>query len=84
MSAIRDVFLKKVQSRFFGYLKAQPMFKDYKSSDLWKLSTEIVETKSAAIDRFLDEKKYALNETDAAIEATINEVLVPEISKLRI
>jgi hypothetical protein len=84
MSAIREAILKRVQSRLFNYLKTQPIFNDYKSSDLWKLSVEITENNSNAIEKFLDEKKYTLSQTDQAIEAVLKEVLVPEIGKLRI
>jgi hypothetical protein len=84
MSAIREAILKRVQSRLFNYLKTQPIFNDYKSSDLWKLSVEITENNSNAIEKFLDEKKYTLSQTDQAIEAVIKEILVPEIGKLRI
>ena len=84
MSAIREAILKRVQSRLFNYLKTQQIFNDYKSSDLWKLSVEITENNSNAINRFLDEKKYTLSQTDTAIEAVIKEVLIPEIAKLRI
>jgi len=84
MSAIREAILKRVQSRLFNYLKTQQIFNDYKSSDLWKLSVEITENNSNAINRFLDEKKYTLSQTDTAIEAVLKEVLIPEIAKLRI
>ncbi len=84
MSAIREAILKKVQNRLFNHLKTQPMFNEYKSSDLWKLSVEITENNSNAIEKFLDEKKYTLSQTDQAIEAVLKEVLVPEIGKLRI
>jgi hypothetical protein len=84
MSAIREAILKRVQSRLFNYLKTQPIFTDYKSSDLWKLSVEITENNGNAIEKFLDEKKYTLSQTDQAIEAVLKEVLVPEIGKLRI
>jgi nucleoid-associated protein YejK len=84
MSAIREAMLKRVQSRLFNYLKTQPIFNDYKSSDLWKLSVEITENNSNAIEKFLDEKKYTLSQTDQAIEAVLKEILVPEIGKLRI
>jgi hypothetical protein len=84
MSAIREAILKRVQSRLFNYLKTQPIFNDYKSSDLWKLSVEITENNSNAIEKFLDEKKYTLSQTDHAIEAVLKEILVPEIGKLRI
>jgi nucleoid-associated protein YejK len=84
MSAIREAILKRVQSRLFNYLKTQPIFNDYKSSDLWKLSVEITENNSNAIEKFLDEKKYTLSQTDQAIEAVLKEILVPEIGKLRI
>jgi nucleoid-associated protein YejK len=84
MSAIREAILKRVQSRLFNYLKTQPIFNDYKSSDLWKLSVEITENNSNAIEKFLDEKKYTLSQTDQAIEAVLKEILVPEIGKLQI
>ena len=84
MSAIREAIMKRVQSRLFNYLKTQPIFNDYKSSDLWKLSVEITENNSNAIEKFLDEKKYTLSQTDQAIEAVLKEILVPEIGKLRI
>jgi nucleoid-associated protein YejK len=84
MSAIREAILKRVQSRLFNYLKTQPIFNDYKSSDLWKLSVEITENNSNAIEKFLDEKKYTLSQTDQAIEAVLKEILAPEIGKLRI
>ncbi len=84
MSAIREAILKRAQSRLFNHLKTQQIFNDYKSSDLWKLSVEITENNSNAINRFLDEKKYTLSQTDMAIEAVLKEVLIPEIAKLRI
>jgi hypothetical protein len=84
MSAIRDAIIKRGQGKLFGYLKTQPLFKDWKSSDLWKLSNEIVENNDRAINRFLDEKKFTLGETDKAIESVLKELLVPEIAKLRI
>ncbi len=84
MSAIREAIVKKVQGRLFNYLKTQPLFKDWKSSDLWKLSNELVENNDSAINRFLDEKKYTLGETDMAVESVLKEVLIPEIAKLRI
>jgi len=84
MSAIRDAIIKRVQGKLFGYLKTQPLFKDWKSSDLWKLSNEIVENNDRAINRFLDEKKFTLGETDKAIESVLKELLIPEIAKLRI
>ncbi len=84
MSAIREAIVKRVQGRLFNYLKTQPLFKDWKSSDLWKLSIELVENNDSAINRFLDEKKYTLDETDMAVESVLKEVLIPEIAKLRI
>jgi hypothetical protein len=84
MSAIREAIVKRVQGRLFNYLKTQPLFKDWKTSDLWKLSVEIVENNDSAINRFLDQKKFTLGETDSAIEGVLKEVLVPEIAKLRI
>jgi hypothetical protein len=84
MSAVREAILKRVQGRLFNYLKTQPLFKDWKSSDLWNLSIEITDNNSRAINKLLDEKKYSLSETDMAIETVLKEVLVPEIGKLRI
>jgi hypothetical protein len=84
MSAIREAIFKRVQSRLFNHLKTLQVFSDYKSSDLWKLSVEITENNSNAINRFLDEKKYTLSQTDTAIESVLKEVLIPEIDKLRI
>ncbi len=84
MSAVREAILKRVQGRLFNYLKTQPLFKDWKSSDLWNLSIEITDNNSRAINKLLDEKKYSLSETDTAIETVLKEVLVPEIGKLRI
>ncbi len=84
MSAIREAILKRVQNRLFAYLKSQPIFSDYKSSDLWKLSIEITENNDNAINRFLDEKKYTLSQTDVAVESVLKDVLIPEIGKLRI
>ncbi len=84
MSAIREAIIKKAQGKLFSHLKAQPLFKDWKSSDLWRLSNEIVENNDRAINRFLDEKKFTLGETDTAIDSVLQEVLIPEIAKLRI
>ena len=84
MSAVREAILKRVQVRLFNYLKTQPLFKNWKSSDLWNLSIEITDNNSRAINKLLDEKKYSLSETDMAIETVLKEVLVPEIGKLRI
>jgi hypothetical protein len=84
MSAIREAIIKRVQSRLFNHLKTQPLFKDYKSSDLWQLSIEIVENNDSAINRFLDQKKFTIAESDVAVECVLKEVLVPEIAKLRI
>ncbi len=84
MSAIREAILKRVQNRLFAYLKSQTIFSDYKSSDLWKLSIEITENNDNAINRFLDEKKYTLSQTDVAVESVLKDVLIPEIGKLRI
>ena len=84
MSAIREAIIKRVQSKLFNHLKTQPLFQNWKSSDLWKLSNEIVENNDRAINRFLDEKKLTLGETDTAIDSVLQEVLIPEIAKLRI
>jgi hypothetical protein len=76
--------MKKAQGKIFNHLKAQPLFKDWKSSDLRRLSNEIVENNDRAINRFLDEKKVTLGETNTAIDSVLQEVLIPEIAKLRI
>jgi hypothetical protein len=60
------------------------LFKDWKLSDLWRLSNEIVENNDRAYNRFLDEKKFTLGETNTAIDSVLQEVLIPGIAKLRI
>ena len=84
MSAIREAIIKRVQGRLFSYLKTHSLFKDWKSSDLWRLSNELVENNDNAINRFLDEKKFSLGETDKAVDSVLEAVLVPEIENLRI
>jgi hypothetical protein len=84
MGAIRKAIIKKAQGKLFNNLKAQPLFKDWKLSDLWRLSNEIVENNDRAYNRFLDEKKFTLGETNTAIDSVLQEVLIPEIAKLRI
>jgi hypothetical protein len=82
LSAIREAILQRLQGRLFGYLKMQPSFKGWKSSDLWRLSTELVENNDKAVNSFLNEKNFSLGETDKAIDSVLEEVLVPEIEKL--
>jgi hypothetical protein len=84
MGAIRESIIKKAQGKLFNHLKAQPLFKDWKLSDLRRLSNEIVENNDRAYNRFLDEKKFTLGETNTAIDSVLQEVLIPGIAKLRI
>jgi hypothetical protein len=84
MGAIRESIIKKAQGKLFNHLKAQPLFKDWKLSDLRRLSNEIVENNDRAYNRFLDEKKFTLGETNTAIDSVLQEVLILEIAKLRI
>jgi hypothetical protein len=60
MSTIKEAITKRVQGKLFNHLKTQPLFKDWKSSDLWKPSNKVVENNDRAITGFLDEKKYTL------------------------
>ena len=56
MSIIREIIIKRLQGNLFSHLKMQPLFKNWKSSDLWRLSNEIFENNDRVINRFLDER----------------------------
>lgn len=83
-SPIRAVFFDKLQKQFYEMIKSNPMFKDFETITVYALAINIVNSKKAEINKFLDARTYTLKEMDSAIRLVIQDYLIPEVEKLRI